>query len=215
MSWWSIAVSVGTTILGSVSQEKGAKKQEKAGVEQAQKQAEAALLTGRQRKAVSEFQAVQLDQNAGQAIAASQRDGADVARMARLAESRTLALAAASGGGASSPTVMNIIADLAGEGAYRKSVALYAGEDKARSMRMAAAGQRWEGDLALEAGEAGYDTGIGVANNLRGAGDIAAGSALVKGGASLFEKYGMGGPASSTPMVGASTPGMFGLDVYG
>lgn len=197
---WMAAAGIAVSVIGSASQASGAKKQSKAAALQAQKQAEAALVTGQQRQAVAGFEAAQLNQNAGQTIAASQRDAADAARGARLAESRALALAAASGGGASSPTVMNIIADLAGEGAYRRSVALYGGEERARSMRMAAAGREWEGQLALEAGEAGYDTGMGVAKSQIDAGNIAAGGSIVKGGLSMFEKYGMGGPASSGGM---------------
>ena len=64
----------------------------------------------------AKIRAVQLEEKAGQERAISQRKAVNVRRQAKLAESRALALAAASGGGASDPTVMNIISGIAGEG---------------------------------------------------------------------------------------------------
>ena len=143
----------------------------------------AAKTAGQRSKAAADYQAVQLDQNAGQAIAASQRAAMDERRRTALLISRGIAVAAASGGGVTDPTVGKLLEDIAGEGAYRASVDLYQGEERARSMRMAADAKRFEGDVAAEGGadrESAYTmAGLG---------------GLASSGASLYGKYGMGGP---------------------
>lgn len=144
---------------------------------------DAAQREGEAKKVAAEFEASQLEQRAGQTIAASQRSMQDVQRMGRLAESRALALAAASGGGASSPTVVNLIGNLAKEGAYRGAVELYKGEENARQLNLQAAARRFEGEAGLDLGYSrgrAYDT-QGQASILSQAGG-------------LFGKYGGGGP---------------------
>lgn len=132
------------------------------------------------------FEAQQLSVNAGQELAAGQKAGFEQERQARLVASRQIALAAASGAGASDPTIMNLIARTTKEGSYRAAVAIYGGEERARQMRMAAAGREYEADAAIVGGEqtaSAYKTaGVG---------------ALLRGGASLFAKYGAGGPSGS------------------
>ena len=100
---------------------------------------------GDQAKASADFQAEQLRQNAGQAQASAQRSAFDVSRQTDYANSRALAVAAASGGGASDPTVVNLIARNAGEGAYRQATALYGGDEKARLFNMQADAKEFEG----------------------------------------------------------------------
>jgi hypothetical protein len=119
-----------------------------------------------------QFMGAQGDVAAGQAEAASQRTAADVTRRANLLQSRALANAASSGGGASDPTVMDTVSRIAGEGAYRSQLALYEGSDQARALRQRADIARYQGTLAERAGFVG-----------------AAGSVL-KGGATLLDKYG-------------------------
>ena len=145
---------------------------------------------GKAAKAAAEFQATQLRQGAGQAIAASQRASEEERRKARLFASRALAVAAASGGGASDPTVVDIIADLKGEGAYRAMLALYGGEERARTMELAADAKVYEGELAQRAGRDKQ-----FAYSLAGMGSLA------KGAGSLFAKY-----AGKTPAAGGLTP---------
>lgn len=140
---------------------------------------------GESERRALQFQAAQLEQNAGQAIAASQRRSAEERRRAALVASRALAVAAAGGGSASDTTVQNIIANLDGEGAYRSMVALYEGEEKSRQLMLAAAGKRYEGDLAAKGG-----TQKGIAYGLAGFGSAASSAA------SFFAKYGRGGPSS-------------------
>lgn len=143
--------------------------------------AEGARVAGRRRRVAAEFEAEQLEQNAGQVIAASQRDALEEKRRADLAASRALALAAASGGGASDTTVVNLIAGLKGEGAYRSAVALYRGEDQARKLRTGAKAKRYEG-LAAEEGASyeasGYET--------------MAAASLFDTGSTLYSRYGGG-----------------------
>jgi hypothetical protein len=144
-----------------------------------------ARAAGEGERRAAEFQAQQLEQNAGQAIAASQRNAEEERRKARLLASRALAVAAASGGGASDVTVQNIIADIEGEGTYRAMTALYQGEEKARQLSMAAAGKRYEGELAVQASKqkrTAYTLG-GLAQMGIGAG-------------SLYMKYGGGGAST-------------------
>jgi len=101
---------------------------------------------------LAQFKAKQLEQKAGQERAVSQRKAASARRTARYAESRALALAAASGGGASDPTVVNIMAGIAGEGEMAAQAALYEGEERARGSEMGAEASRYEGTQAKRAG---------------------------------------------------------------
>jgi len=105
------------------------------------------------RRAAARIEANALNVQAGQVVAESQRDVLDVRRVTQLAESRALALAAASGGGATAPTVVKIISRIAGEGAYNAARALYAGEEKARQLKLQALIRDYEGEQAFEAGE--------------------------------------------------------------
>lgn len=143
--------------------------------------AEGARIAGRRKRIASEFEAEQLEQQAGQVVAASQRDALEERRKANLLASRALALAGASGAGASDTTVVNLIAGLKGEGAYRSAVALYRGEDQARKLRTGAKAKRYEG-LAAEEGaayeSAGYET--------------MAAASIFDTGATLFSRYGGG-----------------------
>lgn len=132
--------------------------------------------TGASRYASAQSQAAQLSQNAGQTLAGAQHDAQDIQRKTDYLTSRALAIAASSGGGASDPTVLNLIAQVSGEGAYRKALALYQGDESARRMNMQA------GLTERVAGEESR------ANN------IAVTSTILKGGASLYDKYGGGGP---------------------
>lgn len=174
-AWVGTAMSV----VGAVSSVVGGMRAASAAEEQAARQ-----------KQALDFEAAQQDQAAGQAVAASQREAETQRHQAMLVKSRALALSAASGGAATDPTVVNLISDIAGEGAYRAGVALYQGDEKARQLRMGASASRYQGELAIE-------TGRSKASAYRIQGITGAlGSA-----SSLFAKYGAGGPASSTSVA--------------
>lgn len=117
-------------------------------------------------------EAVQLEAQAGQDRASSQRSAIENRRQSRLLQSRALALAAASGGGASDPTVVNILSRLEGEGEYRALVSLYEGEEAARSKLMQAAARRKE------------------AKNVKTAGYLGAGAKILEAGATMYGRFG-------------------------
>lgn len=142
------------------------------------------------KRAEAEFEAQQLDIDAGQAKAVSQRAAADVETNARLINSTALARAAASGAGASDPTVMNIIAKTSGMGAYRSGVALYEGESQARLDHLRAQALRMSGDA-----------GIKDANAASKSADTLAAATIFSGGATaggMYQKYWSGPSAAST-----------------
>lgn len=116
-------------------------------------------------------EAVQLDAMAGQERASSQRRAIEARRQSRLLQSRALAVGAATGG-ASDPTVVNILARLEGEGEYRALTALYEGEEEARSKEMQARARRTE------------------AKNVKKASKIQAAGQILQGASSIYSKYG-------------------------
>jgi hypothetical protein len=138
-----------------------------------------AVAGGIEARQAAGFQADQLRINAGQAQASAQRSAIDIDRQTQMVVSRALAVAAASGGGASDPTVVNMIAQDAAEGAYRKAVALYQGDDAARGMKMQADAKEHEGAQSL------------VTGGLSGASNLLTGMSRQ---ASLYQRFGGGGP---------------------
>ena len=123
----------------------------------------------------AKYQAEQLEQRAGQQRAVSQRKALEQRRRAGIAESRALALAAASGGGASDPTVTNLMAGIAGEGELAYQTAIYEGEERARGSEMGAEAKGYEGKQAKRSGY------IGAASTL-----LSGAASMGKG---LTEKY--------------------------
>lgn len=145
------------------------------------------------------FRAAQLRQNAGQQIASSQRGAADERRRASLVASRAIAIAGASGGGVSDPSVVNLIGDITGEGAYRAAVKLYQGEENSRQMEMGATVADTEGRNALQTGEekaSGY--------RMQQLGSLASGAGSMYG---MYKRYGNGGPSSMYNSGGVSEAG--------
>ena len=144
-------------------------------------------------KQQADFQAAQMAQQAGQEQAAAQRKAADQTRQANMLASRAIAVAGAGGGGVTDPTVANLIADIQGEGAYRKGVSIYQGEENARQLKMGASAKTYEGDIALQRGEqqaSAYRT------------KAFAGAAM--GASSIYGKFGGGGPSPTYQTGGYS-----------
>lgn len=148
-----------------------------------QKAAQAEKASGQSTRMLRDFEAAQLEQQAKQEFAQSQRAAAEERRTADLLSSRAQALAASGGGGVSDPTTFNLMADIEGEGSYRASVALYQGEENARRLRLAAKAKRFEGEAA--------ERGAAVR---AGAYSMAAGATAAEGISSFYTKYGNGGP---------------------
>lgn len=135
------------------------------------------------------IEADQLRDNAGQAVAASQVASEDVAQRTKQLTARALAVAAASGGGASDPSVVKAISSIAGEGAYRKALTLYQGQEASRSMQNQADATEYRGKSQQTAS---FLNAVG--------GTVGAGTSLIKGyekTQSLRAKYGGSGPGMS------------------
>lgn len=184
MSFVATAV-VGTTIL---TYQAGKKAKKAAG-----QQAEAEREAGQARKDAAELEASVLEVQAGQAIAASQRDMQDIQRVGRLAQSRALALSAASGGGASAPTVVRLIGDLAKETSYNAARSLYAGEERSRLMQLQAEEKRMEGEFAQSHG----DLAASVAESKGKAAELTSFANILDSAGGLYGKYGGKGPGGT------------------
>lgn len=144
--------------------------------------AEAAARRGAAMRAqAANYEAAQLQSQSVQQFAAAQRQAMEQNRQGELVQSRALAVAAASGGGVTDPTVVRILGGIEGEAAYRASVALYEGEEKARQLRMQARTRIYEGQLGLAAGES-------QAEGIRISGE----TSMLRGASSLFSRYGGG-----------------------
>lgn len=123
-------------------------------------------------------QAVAMEQSAGQERAASQRAAIEEQRKGRLIGSRAQAIAAASGGGALDPTIVNLLGDIGTEQEFRSATALYQGEERARALEYVAVLQRAGMAGDLYAAEASRSAGEAARNRalLAGAGTVAGGA---------------------------------------
>lgn len=142
------------------------------------------ISAGNARKAESNYEAGQLKENAGQAQASGERAMLVQNRQTKLAESRAQAVAAASGGGALDPSVVDVEGNIAGEGAYRALSALYEGNSQATGMQNQAAATEFSGSQAQKASM------------------ISAGGGFLSSvGSTLSQKYSplMGSPQSQNP----------------
>ncbi|NLS19906.1 hypothetical protein HGP16_25540 [Rhizobium sp. P40RR-XXII] len=99
----------------------------------------------------SDFQAQQLDAKAKEEMASSQREAAQSKQQATLANSRAQAIAAASGGGASTdaPTIVKLMSDTAGQGQLNADAQLYNGYSRAAGFTDQAAATRRTGRASL------------------------------------------------------------------
>ncbi len=176
------AVAAGAAIVGTALSFAGQRKAAKA---------ERAAAETRQR--VANIEAAHMDQQAGLTVASAQRQMLEERRQATLLESRAQAVAAASGAGASDKTVLDIISGIASEGAYRSSIALYEGKERARQLHLGA-------ELRREGGEIAADYGRATAR----AHEIGAVGTLFTGAGSLFARYGQGGAPASGGFSGGT-----------
>lgn len=140
---------------------------------------ESSKAAGLQQQAEANNAAAQMRVNAGQALAAAQRDALEERRQGSLVQSRAMALLAASGGSVTDPTAVNLLATNAGETAYRSAVALYRGEDESRQLLANASATETSGKAAAQSGRDRQKS-----YNYRVFGD------LMNSGSSLYEKYG-------------------------
>ena len=115
---------------------------------------------GRAAKKSAYMEAKQLKRRAGLTRASSQRASAEERRDARYLMSKARARAAASGGGVSDPTMVDIFADIEAGGEYNALSQLWEGEESARGDEFAAKIRRREGRAADFAGKVGLAAGI-------------------------------------------------------
>lgn len=145
------------------------------------------------RKGALDFEAAQQELAAQDSSGVAMRAAQDDILKARTVNSTALARAAASGAGASDPTVMAVLSRTAGEGAYRSALSMYEGEAQARLDRLRAAALRYQGEVGVaDAEEAASLSGLGVASTLL------AGGVKV---ASMYDKYWSGPRATTTDAV--------------
>ena len=130
------------------------------------------ILSSRAQAKQLKNEAAQLEAQALTERATSQRESIEQRRNARFAQSRALALSAASDASASDRSIETIISDIAGEGEYRALTALYNGEEQASSLEMQAKARRKE------------------AKNAKTAGLISALGTILEGGSSIASRYG-------------------------
>lgn len=100
---------------------------------------------GKQAQMNADFEADQYEKQANEELAYSQREAEKAKREARYLQSRATAVAASSGGGATDPTVINLIGELEEEGELNRLTALYNGEQRANAARTGATITRQRG----------------------------------------------------------------------
>lgn len=112
-----------------------------------------------------EVQAEQLNKNAKAAEAASQREAIRAKRESSYLASRNKALAAAGGGSASDPTVVNLIDQIESEGEYNALTALYNGSARAQGIRSDALTTQYGAEMERQAGKSAKKAGKTTAFN--------------------------------------------------
>lgn len=125
------------------------------------------LQQGQAAKASANFEGKQRERQAAEERAAGQREAIGKRNEADRLISRGKALAASSGAGVVTPSILDIYGDAAGEGEYNAQTALYGGESRARGQIDAANAARFKGKAAykgsiLEAFGQGF-SGVGKA----------------------------------------------------
>lgn len=125
------------------------------------------LQQGQAAKAAGEFEGKQRERQAAEERAASQREAIGKRAEAERVMSRGKALAASSGAGVVTPSILDIYGDVAQEGEYNAQTAIYGGESRARGQIDAANAARFKGKTAykgsiLEAFGQGF-AGVGKA----------------------------------------------------
>jgi hypothetical protein len=175
-------LSAGMTVLGGISSANAQRQQGEAEYQNAlyrQQQAE-------QQAELLQQQAQQQRVAAGQEQAASQRQAIEAKRKGDILASRARAVMAASGGGVDE----KLVASLIGEGDYGKDMALYQGDERARTLNNRAAVT----DFQAAAARYGGATGVGMAGVDRSILDNRADATIIGGvaqaGLGLANKYG-------------------------
>jgi hypothetical protein len=107
------------------------------------------IASGVAQKNAADYQAKQQEMQGNEDFAASQRDAEAKRRESKIVQSRQQALAAASGAGATDPTIVRLMTQTAGQGEYNAQTALYSGEQQKRGLYDAAKATRMSGNASL------------------------------------------------------------------
>lgn len=140
--------------------------------------AKASRKQGRQALLIAQQQATDLERQAIETKAIAQRQAIDQREQGELLISRAQALAAASGGSATDQTVLDVIADIDGEAAYRAAMSMYEGERDAQTLRTEAGYVRQGGIIAKQ-----------ESNARAKAYEMEAVSTLAKGATTFYDRY--------------------------
>lgn len=115
---------------------------------------QAANAAGQSAQNMENYKAAQETQAAQESRASSQRQALEVGRKTQLVQSQLQARAAASGGGAADPTILNLGGNIAGRGEYEALTDLYTGENRARGLQDQATGDILTGQANAAEGSA-------------------------------------------------------------
>jgi len=107
-----------------------------------------AIQQGRAAEAAAEYEAQSREVRAKEEVAAAQRQSYERREQAKRLGKRQRAVAASSGGGAQSPSVLQIYQETAERGEYLAASDLYGGKSRARGQRDAAQAALMKGDAA-------------------------------------------------------------------
>lgn len=116
----------------------------------------------------AQYQAEQQKAQGKEELAASQRQASQQRKEAELVQSRQQALAAASGAGASDPTIIQLMTETAAQGELNAQGSLYGGEQRKRGLFDQAKATRLSGKSSL------------IGSFLGGTGDLLGGFAKYK-----------------------------------
>lgn len=158
----------------------------------------AALDAGQRQQAVDEFRAKQEDMAAQESRAVAQRSAFEKQREGRFALSSLQARAAAGGGGAADPTILNLGGDIAQRSEYDALFDMSKGENTARGYESTATGLRMTGDAALYEGLSKQQALIYEGNAKQSASRLSAAGTLIGGAGSMFRQYNVRGGRRSS-----------------
>lgn len=113
------------------------------------------IMEGNEARAGSKFEAAQLKAQADQEIGLAGEKAAEKAREAKLANSRNLAVAAASGAGAADPTVLQIMGDVEAQGIHNSLTEMFKGQTRRADLLSEANARKFAGKNAQTAGYLG------------------------------------------------------------
>ena len=152
----------------------------------------AAARSGKAQQQAMNFRAQQEQQAAQESRAVGQRGAMESRRQGDLALSTLQARAAAGGGNAADPTVLNLGGNIAGRSEYDALFNMYRGENKARGLEDTAMGDRMTGDALSAEGAAKQNASY-----------LSAGGTIIGSIGSAYKNYLPGAPPPGSGEIGS------------